>query len=325
MISVAMKWPRAFPAALLPLPEGHRTITLIFLARWLIRPDHPLTARVAVNRWWEMFLNRLPKRRKILDSRSITPSHPNCSTIWPRNWSTTVGTSRTILKQIVLSATYGQSSRATKRTGCRYDPHNWLLGTWPALSAVRFNRFATSVVHKRPVEREGRGTKREALSTRRPMGRCFRRTPRKVPARTGGWHLSAEHVHFLEADLPAAIDEHLTHPIAKCAIRRARTNTPLQALVLMNDPTYVEAAKIGRTRDGGWGNGRRSRAARLQRRATLARLRPDWRLIATLTLSRWVRRATPADAEKVVGGRSVVARCTLIPPSLRRGLRCVAC
>ena len=118
------------PAWLPPLPAGVAANRLA-LARWLVDPRHPLTARVAVNRWWEMLFGRgLVETVEDFGTQGSPPTHPElldhlASDLIEGGWNM-----RPILKSLVLSATYRQAAEAATEAFAR-DPDNRLLARGP--------------------------------------------------------------------------------------------------------------------------------------------------------------------------------------------------
>jgi len=233
------------PAALPPLPAGQPSNRL-GLARWLVDPAHPLTARVQVNRYWELlFGSGIVKSSENFGLQSQYPSHPELldwlATEYIRlGWDT-----KAILKTIVLSATYRQSSQATLQAVKR-DPENRLLarGARFRLSAemVRDNALAISglLVHKvggrsvRPYQPRGiwdeLAVHGNLRNYKHDLGEgLYRRSMYTI------WKRTTAPPNLIMFDMPGR---------EFCVVKRFRTNTPLQALSLLNEETYVEAARV---------------------------------------------------------------------------------
>ena len=219
--------------------------TRLDLARWLTDPAHPLTARVAVNRWWEMlFGTGLVETAEDFGVQGARPSHPELL-----NWLATElirqkWDQRAILKLIVLSATYRQSSDVTPEL-LDADPQNRLLSRgsrWrlPA-EMVRDNALAVSGLLHRQIGGP-------SVKPYQPPGlwedvSVSRRD--KYVANTGpGLYRRSMYTFWKRTCPPPSMSAFDAPDRETCVIRRARTNTPLQALVLLNDPTYVEAARV---------------------------------------------------------------------------------
>jgi len=224
------------PAALPALPEGAPRNRL-GLARWLTDPAHPLTARVAVNRLWQMcFGQGFVRTPEDFGSQGELPTHPELLDWLAHDFRTHGWDVKRLLKLIVTSATYRQSSELSADAVAR-DPDNRWLARAPRYrlpaEMVRDNALATSgllnrtlggapvrpyevAVSFKPVERDkGEGLYRRSLYT------YWKRT---APAP-------------VMMSLDAAKRE-------VCMVKRERTSSPLQALVLLNDPQFVEAARV---------------------------------------------------------------------------------
>jgi hypothetical protein len=218
--------------------------TRLDLAHWLTDPRHPLTARVAVNRWWEMlFGTGLVETSEDFGVQGAFPSHPElldwlATELIAQKWD-----QRAILKQMVLSATYRQSSRVTPEQLER-DPRNLLLARGPRyrLSAetVRDAALYVSGLFKeyiggpsvKPYQPEGLW---EEVSVER--------RDKYVPDLGDGLYRRSMYTFWKRTCPPPSMSTFDAPDREFCLVRRARTNTPLQALVLMNDPTYIEASR----------------------------------------------------------------------------------
>ena len=218
--------------------------TRLDLARWLTDPAHPLTARVAVNRWWEMLLGTgLVETAEDFGVQGSRPSHPRlldwlATELIRQKWD-----QRAILKLIVLSATYRQSSSVTPQL-LDADPGNRLLSRGPRwrlpAEMVRDNALAVSgLLHRqlggpsvRPYQPAGLW---EDVSVER--------RDKYVADSGAGLYRRSMYTFWKRTCPPPGMSAFDAPDRETCVIRRARTNTPLQALVLLNDPTYVEAAR----------------------------------------------------------------------------------
>jgi hypothetical protein len=231
------------PGALPGLPEGSPANRL-GLARWLVDPRNPLTARVMVNRWWQqLFGFGLVETVEDFGLQGSYPSHPELLDWLAIEFQRTDWDLKRLLKMIVLSAAYQQQSAATE-TQLERDPRNELLGRGarhrlPAES-IRDSALAvaglltrelggTSV---RPYQPAGLwqdvSVERRAVYELSKGGDLYRRSLYTF------WKRTCPPPGMISFDAPDR---------ETCTIRRGRTNTPLQALVLLNDPTYVEAAR----------------------------------------------------------------------------------
>ncbi len=235
------------PAVLPPLASGTK-VDRLALARWLVRPEHPLTARVTVNRYWEqVFGTGLVKTGEDFGSQGDWPSHPElldwlASEFVGKGWDV-----KAFVKMLVLSSTYRQSSRVTPLHLAR-DPENRLLARAPRFrlpaEAVRDNALAISGLLVRELggpsvkpyqprglwEQVAFGGEFSAQTYVQDRGDKLYRRGLYVYGKR-----SLPHPSLFTFDAPNR---------EVCTDRRPRTNTPLQALVLMNDPIYVECARV---------------------------------------------------------------------------------
>jgi Protein of unknown function (DUF1549)./Planctomycete cytochrome C./Protein of unknown function (DUF1553). len=234
------------PAVLPPLPKD-APLNRLTLARWLVDPQHPLTARVAVNRFWQMLFGiGIVKTSEDFGSQGEPPTHPELLDYLATEFIRSGWDVKATIKLMVTSATYRQSSKVTPELHEK-DPENRLLARGPRsrLQAefVRDNALAVSgllseeiggpsVLPYQPAglwEEMAFGDGFSAQAYRQSHGRnLYRRSMYTF------WKRTVPPASLLTFDAPDR---------EKCVARRALTNTPLQALVLMNDPTYVEAAR----------------------------------------------------------------------------------
>ena len=231
------------PAWLPPLPAGVAANRLA-LARWLVDPRHPLTARVAVNRWWEMLFGRgLVETVEDFGAQGSPPTHPElldhlASDLIEGGWNM-----RSILKSIVLSATYRQAAEAAPEAFAR-DPDNRLLARGP-----RF-RLPAEMVRDQALFAGGLLVERVGGPSVKPFQPAglweevsVLHQATYVPDSGDGLHRRSLYTFWKRTCPPPALAVFDAPDRETCVIRRSRTSTPLQALVLMNDPTYVEAAR----------------------------------------------------------------------------------
>ena len=229
------------PAVLHPMSAGPPN--RLTLAKWLVAPSNPVVARVTVNRWWaEIFGQGLVTTPEDFGIKGEQPSHPELLD-WlavefiENNWSI-----KHVLKTIVLSSTYRQSSRVTPQLA-EFDDQNRLLARGPRFrldaEAIRDNALAVSGlldfkqfgVPIRPVQPDGLWAKvggQQYDYVVSPGTEKYRRGIYVVLKR------SAPYPSLVNFDASARL---------ACTVQRSRTNTPLQALTLLNDPVYVEASR----------------------------------------------------------------------------------
>ncbi len=228
------------------------------LARWLVSEDHPLTARVAVNHYWQSYFgNGLVRTAEDFGLQGELPTHPGLLDWLAREFVDSGWDVKALQKRIVLSATYRQASRLTPELKAR-DPENLLLARGPRhrlqAEAVRDNALAAGGLLIReiggpsvfPYQPDG-------LWKEMAYGDMF---TAQVYRQGSGADLYRRSMYtFWKRTVPPPSLGVFDAPDReKCIARRSRTNTPLQALVLLNGPTYVEASRAlaaGMLRDGG--------------------------------------------------------------------------
>jgi hypothetical protein len=232
------------PAVLPPMPKD-APVNRLGLAQWIVDPSNPLTARVWVNRAWEKFFGYgLSKSTENLGTQSEYPVHPELLDWLATEFVRSGWDMKALQKLIVMSATYRQSSKITP-TLLEKDPENRLLARGPRFrlpgEVVRDQALAIGglLVPKiggpsvKPYMPEGvwdetskygdlRGYKADTGEG------LYRRSFYTI------WKRTAAPPTMLLFDAP-------TREI--CTVKRSRTNTPLQALSLLNEVTFVEAAR----------------------------------------------------------------------------------
>ncbi len=214
------------------------------LARWLVDRENPLVARVTVNRWWAEFFGRgIVTTPEDFGVKGEPPSHPElldwlAVEFMDHGWSM-----KHLHRLIALSATYRQSSRLTPELLAR-DDQNRLLARGPRFrldaEAIRDNALAVAGLLSgkmggppvRPYQPPGLWESKvggDRVTYEVSTGEdAHRRGLYTV------WKRSSPYPSFVNFDAPAR---------TACTVRRSRSNTPLQALTLLNDPVYVEAAQ----------------------------------------------------------------------------------
>jgi hypothetical protein len=231
------------PSALPPLPAGAPPNRL-GLARWLVHPDHPLTSRVAVNRAWQHFFGEgLVKTVNDFGSQGDWPSHPELLDWLAIRFVASGWDVKALHRLIVLSATYRQSSAVTPDL-LRRDPENRLLARGPRFrlpaEVIRDQALAVSGLL---VERVGG----PSVKPYQPPGLweavSYNADLTYVPDRGSGLYRRSLYTYWKRQAPPPAMLCFDGPTRESCTLKRQRTNTPLQALVLLNDPTYVEAAR----------------------------------------------------------------------------------
>lgn len=222
--------------------EDGKPLNRLQLAQWLASPEHPLTSRVAINRWWTVFFGTgLVKTTNDFGVQGERPSHPELlewlAADFKRDWD-----NKRAVKQIVLSATYQQTSRVSPDLLAR-DQENRLLARGPrqrmdaellrdnALSIAGILNPAIGGKSIKPYQPEGTWEINEM------SGYKYEKSKGTDLYRRGlyvYWRRSTVYPSFVTLDAPTR---------EFCMTQRAKTSTPLQSLVLMNDPVFVEAAR----------------------------------------------------------------------------------
>ncbi|MCA9247117.1 MAG: DUF1553 domain-containing protein, partial [Planctomycetales bacterium] len=266
---------------LAPLPEG-APANRLGMAQWLTDPQHPLTARVAVNRYWYMLFGAgLVKTVEDFGSQGDRPSHPAlldwlAVDFMEHGWNV-----KRMLKQMVMSNTYRQSSRVSSQLS-EADPENRLLGRGPRFrlmgEMVRDNALAASGLlidtvggpSVKPYQPPGLWIEVSLSGARFAQDKGDKLYRRSMYTY---WKRSSPAPSLTIFDTPTR---------EKCIVRRSRTNTPLQALVTMNDPQYLEASRALAERVI------REAGPTVERRITLAHrlatgLRPSAETLSVLT------------------------------------------
>ncbi len=231
----------ATPASLNPFPASLPKNRLGF-AKWLMAPENPLVARVTVNRWWaELFGNGLVRTIEDFGTQSTPPSHPELLDWLAAEFLDSGWDMKHIIKTIVLSDTYRRDSKVPKILAEK-DPENRFYARGPRfrMSAEMIRDNALSVSGLLSTKMHG-----PPIMPYQPPG-LWRQTGRNEPKwieakdenrfRRGVyvvWRRAAPYPSFVNFDGPDR---------SSCVVKRPRTNTPLQALTLMNDPAYVEMA-----------------------------------------------------------------------------------
>ena len=230
------------PAVFHDLPEG-APLDRMGVAQWLVSGDNPLTARVVVNRYWEqLFGIGLVSTSEEFGTQGSLPSHPQlldwlAAELMENQWDL-----KGLLKTIVMSATYRQTSRVDEAMVER-DPDNVLLARGPRfrLSAEMIRDQALAVGGLLSEKMYGPSVQppRPNLGLKAAFGGStdWQTSPGEDKYRRGiytSWRRSIPYPSMAAFDAPSR---------NVCTIRRGRTNTPLQALVTLNDPVYVEAAQ----------------------------------------------------------------------------------
>jgi Protein of unknown function (DUF1553)/Protein of unknown function (DUF1549)/Concanavalin A-like lectin/glucanases superfamily/Planctomycete cytochrome C len=234
------------PAVLPKMKEGLPHNRLGF-AQWLVQPNHPLTARVTVNRFWqEVFGTGIVRTTGDFGMTGEAPTHPELLDWLAVEFRETDWDVKRFFKLLVTSATYRQSAAVTPEKREK-DPSNILLSRGPrfrmdgemirdyALSASGLLTKKLGGPSVRPYQPEGVW---EAVAMRESNTHDYKMDSGESLYRRSMYTL------WKRAAPPASMDILNAPSREVCTVRRERTNTPLQALVTLNDPQFVEAARV---------------------------------------------------------------------------------
>lgn len=228
------------PEILHPQREGPPN--RLTLANWLVDPQNPLVARVTVNRWWaELFGRGIVPTLEDFGIKGEPPTHPELLDWMAVEFVDSGWSTKHVLKTIVMSATYRQSSNITPEL-MQQDDQNSLYARGP-----RF-RMDAEMIRDNALSIAGLLSLKQGGPPIRPY------QPEGVWSKVGGDNYKYEVSPGSEqyrrgiyvvlkrgAPYPSFVNFDATARLA-CVVERSRTNTPLQALTLLNDPVYVEAA-----------------------------------------------------------------------------------
>ncbi len=301
----------ATPAFLTPLqPRGLRADRLD-LAHWLVDPHHPLTGRVAVNRLWQVLFGRgLVATSENLGIKGEKPSHPElldwlACEFMARGWS-----QKELIRLIVNSATYRQSSRG--RPDLREkDPGNVLL--------ARQNRLRIEAECIRDVALAASGLLNQEIggtSFQPPLPAAFTAAKElknerfMEPSPASHRHRRGVYINVQRTFLFPMLKTFDVADANVCTVRRERSNTPLQALTLLNDPVFYETAQALGNRV--FKESKESMNARIEQLYKLCLARPpqadEWTAMKELYARQSALcRNDPATIEGLVGIQTVPA------------------
>jgi hypothetical protein len=230
------------PSALHPFPAGE-TNNRLGLARWLVHPSNPLTARVTVNRYWQTYFGTgLVKTVDDFGVQGEWPSHPELLDWLATEFMASGWDVKAMQRLIVTSATYRQSSKVAPALLAK-DPDNRLLARGPRFrlpaEAVRDQALAASGLL---VERLGG----PSVKPYQPPGlwKELTGTEEYVPDHGEKLYRRSLYTFWKRTVAPPALVTFDAAGRETCVVRQTRTNTPLQALNLMNDVTFVEASRV---------------------------------------------------------------------------------
>ena len=228
------------PKKIMPM-SGDLPKNRLGLAQWLTHPDHPLTARVAVNRYWQNYFGcGIVKTTQDFGNQGENPSHPElldwlAVTFVESGWNV-----KALQRLIVTSATYRQSSWPSEEL-MEKDPENLWLARGPSVrlssEMLRDNALAASGLLNLKVGGE-------SVKPYQPEGLWAMNFDPYIPDTRDKLYRRSLYTYWRRT-IPNPTLATFDQPERNvCTVKRQKTNTPLQALVLLNDPTFVEAAKV---------------------------------------------------------------------------------
>lgn len=232
------------------------------LARWLVSGENPLTARVAVNRFWQRYFEfGLVRTTEDFGSQGEVPSHPELLDWLALEFQRMGWDIKALQRLIVTSATYRQSSRQTAELQV-LDPDNRLL----ARGSRR--RLSAEVVRDQALAVSGlltRGIGGPSVKPYQPDGlwKEIATDMEYEQSRGADLYRRSLYTYWKRTVAPPLMVTFDATARESCAVSRSRTNTPLQALALMNDVTFVESARVLAQRE--LSTGARSVSERIER------------------------------------------------------------
>jgi hypothetical protein len=230
------------PACLPGLPDGAENDRLGF-ARWLVAPGHPLTGRVAVNRIWQLHFGAgLVRTTEDFGSQGEPPTHPELLDWLAHEFTHTGWDVKSLQRLIVNSATYRQSAMASPRE-LAMDPDNRWLSRGP-----RF-RLSAEMIRDQALAVSGLlvgGIGGPSVKPYQPsdLWKDLATDNKYEQDRGANLYRRSLYTYWKRTVAPPGMMTFDAASREACQVRSQRTNTPLQALTLLNDVTYVEAARV---------------------------------------------------------------------------------
>ncbi len=289
------------PASLPPLNASGARATRLDLAKWMVAADNPLVARVIINRLWKlMFGQGLVKTLDDFGSQGAWPTHPELLDWLAVEFRESGWDVKHLLKLMAMSRTYRQSSQMDETLKHR-DPYNHLL--------ARQNRYRidAEMVRDNALSVSGLLASKvggPSVKPYQPAGYwAMLNFPKREWQNDVGdglyrrglytyWCRTFPHPSLIAFDAPSR---------EECTVERPRSNTPLQALVLLNDPTYVEASRAFAERILKGGDTTEKRIEFAYRQALNRKPLPEeTKLLAALVEKHWKEYQTDKAAAKAL-------------------------
>lgn len=234
------------PEAVLPFDNEHQPNRL-GLARWLFDPKNPLTARVVVNRYWQMIFGRgIVATPGDFGSQGTLPSHPNLLDWLAVEFQESGWNIKSLLKTMVMSSAYRQTAKSSQRLE-QLDPENILLARGPQA------RLSAEMIRDHALKTSGLLTQQlggPSVKPYQPKGLWLEvasgnQSLRKYLQDHNDELYRRSLYTFWKRTLPPPSMTIFDAPSREqCTIKRGATSTPMQALVLLNDPQFVEASRL---------------------------------------------------------------------------------
>ncbi len=232
----------AVPEILPPLPDDDGEPNRLTLARWLLSDDHPLTSRVAVNRLWQIaFGEGIVPTSGDFGSQGTRPSHPQLLDHLATEFIASGWDVKKALKQMLLSASWQQSS-ATDAATLAIDPQNRMLTRGPSL------RMSAEMIRDQALQSSGLLVNTiggPPVLPYQPPGLWKEKSGHTyTPSKGDGLYRRSLYTFWKRTSPPPTMMIFDASKRDVCVTFRHRTSTPMQSLVLMNDPQFVEAARL---------------------------------------------------------------------------------
>ena len=229
-VPASLSWPGQ-------VPIGNR----LDLARWIVAPENPLTARVAVNRVWQLYFGQgIVRTANDFGSQGERPSHPELLDYLATQFIASGWDVKALHKSIVMSASYRQSSRATPELLQR-DPENRLLARGPRV------RLSAETIRDQALCASGLLAEQvggPSVKPYQPDGLWNELSNAEYVQDHGeSLYRRSMYTFWKRTNAPPAMVTFDAAGRESCRVLQSRTNTPLQALTLMNETTFVEAAR----------------------------------------------------------------------------------